>query len=69
MTQRQWKRVVGKFPGELTAGAGYDFPVYAINFAEAVEFCRKLTVQARQSGELPAACERWKLPVGDAIPR
>ncbi len=27
VTQGQWKRVVGKLPGELTAGEGDDFPV------------------------------------------
>ena len=26
VTQGQWKRVVGEFPGELTAGEGDDFP-------------------------------------------
>jgi formylglycine-generating enzyme required for sulfatase activity len=53
VTQGQWKRVVGKFPGELTAGEGDDFPVYTINFAEAEDFCRKLTEQARAAGVLP----------------
>src|SRR5438270_7046302 len=42
LTQGQWKRVMGAFPGKLTAGAGDDFPVYAVNFAEAEAFCRKL---------------------------
>src|SRR3954451_13928424 len=41
VTQGQWKRVVGPFPGKLTAGEGDDFPVYDVNFAEAEEFCRK----------------------------
>src|SRR3990172_6294332 len=49
-TQRQWKRIVGRFPGKLTAGEGDDFPVYDINFAEAEEFCRKLTESARAVG-------------------
>lgn len=43
VTQAQWKQVVGAFLGKLTAGEGDDFPVYAVNFAEAEEFCRKLT--------------------------
>src|SRR5690349_5380682 len=47
VTQGQWKRVVGEFPGKLTAGAGDEFPVYDITFAEAEAFCRKLTEQAR----------------------
>src|SRR5437660_853673 len=61
VTQSQWKMVVGAFPGALTAGAGDDFPVYSINFAEAAEFCRKLTEQARASGDLPKGWE-FRLP-------
>ena len=57
VTQGQWKRVIGEFPGKLTAGIGDDFPVYTINFAEAEGFCRKLTEMARASGELP---EKWE---------
>jgi formylglycine-generating enzyme required for sulfatase activity len=57
VTQGQWKRVAGAFPGQLTAGAGDDFPVYAVNFAEAEGFCRKLTERAHASGELP---KRWE---------
>ena len=55
VTQGQWKRVVGKLPGELTAELpeGDDYPVGNVNFAEAEAFCRKLTALARQSGELP----------------
>jgi formylglycine-generating enzyme len=60
VTQGEWKRVVGKLPGELTAagGRGDDFPVYNVNFAEAEEFCRKLTEQARAAGECP---NDWEL--------
>ncbi|MBI4556523.1 MAG: formylglycine-generating enzyme family protein [Candidatus Hydrogenedentes bacterium] len=57
VTQVQWRRVIGKFPGELTAGQGDDFPVYAVNFAEAEAFCRRLTESAHGSGELP---EKWE---------
>lgn len=60
-TQGQWKSVIGDFPGELNAGAGDDFPVYAINFAEAEEFCRKLTGKTHASGELPKEWE-FRLP-------
>jgi formylglycine-generating enzyme required for sulfatase activity len=38
VTQGQWEKVVGEFPGKLTAGEGDDFPVYDINFAEAEGF-------------------------------
>jgi formylglycine-generating enzyme required for sulfatase activity len=61
VTQGQWKQVIGRFPGELTAGEGDDFPVYTINFAEAEEFCRKLTEQTRASGALPKDWE-FRLP-------
>ena len=61
VTQGQWKRVVGEFPGEFTAGEGGDLPVYTVNFAEAEGFCRKLTEQARASGELPKEWE-FRLP-------
>ena len=53
VTQGQWKRVMGKVPGEPTAELpeGDDFPVDNVNFAEAEGFCRKLTEQARASGD------------------
>ena len=55
VTQSQWKRVVGKLPGELTAegGEGADLPVYNVNYAEAEAFCAKLTELGHQSGDLP----------------
>ena len=61
VTQGGWKRIIGNFPGELTAGAGNEFPVYNVNFAEAEAFCRKATKKARTSGELPADWE-FRLP-------
>ena len=53
VTQGQWRRVVEVFPGGFTSGKGDDFPVYTVNFAEAEEFCRKLTERAHASGDLP----------------
>jgi formylglycine-generating enzyme required for sulfatase activity len=63
VTQSQWKRVVGKLPGELTAagGEGDDFPVYNINYSEAEAFCLKLTELGRKSGDLPKGWE-FQLP-------
>src|SRR5437016_4677819 len=63
VTQGQWKRVFGKLPGELTAGGGEgdDLPVYNVNYAEAEGFCRKLTEQARASGDLTNEWE-FRLP-------
>lgn len=57
VTQRLWRRVVGTLPGLLNADVGDDFPVYSVSFIEAEEFCRRLTEQARASGELPAGWE------------
>jgi formylglycine-generating enzyme required for sulfatase activity len=54
-TQGQWKRVMGKLPGERTAELpeGDDYPVGNVNFAEAEAFCRKLTELGRQFDDLP----------------
>ena len=62
-TQGQWKQVMGKLPGPLTAELpeGDDYPVGNINFAEAEAFCHKLTEQGRQSGSLPKDLE-FRLP-------
>ncbi len=62
-TQGQWKRVVGKLPGDLTLELpeGDSFPVGNVNFAEAEEFCHKLTELGRQSGDLPKDWE-FRLP-------
>jgi formylglycine-generating enzyme required for sulfatase activity len=53
--QGQWKRVVGKLPGELTAELpeGDDYPVGNVNFAEAEVFCQNLTRLGHESGHLP----------------
>src|SRR4030081_3977220 len=45
VTQGQWKRVIGAFPGQQPADEGDDFPVVEVNYAEAEGFCRKLTEQ------------------------
>jgi formylglycine-generating enzyme required for sulfatase activity len=63
VTQGQWKRVVGKLPGELTAELpeGDDYPVGNVNFAEAERFCAQLTDLARKSGALSEGWE-FRLP-------
>jgi formylglycine-generating enzyme required for sulfatase activity len=63
VTQGQWKRVMGKIPGErtVTAGDGDDFPVYWINFTEAEGFCRELTELVHFSADLPAEWE-FRIP-------
>jgi formylglycine-generating enzyme required for sulfatase activity len=59
VTQGQWKRLVGKLPGELTAagGEGDDLPVYNVSYPEAEELCLQLTRQGRLSGELAMGWE------------
>jgi sulfatase modifying factor 1 len=62
-TQGQWKRVVGKLPGPLTAELpeGDDYPVGNVNFAEAEAFCQALTELGRRKGDLPPGWE-FRLP-------
>jgi formylglycine-generating enzyme len=62
-TQGQWKRVMDKLPGELTAELpeGDDYPVGNVNFAEVEAFCAKLTELGRKSGDLPKDWE-FRLP-------
>lgn len=62
-TQRQWKHVMGKLPGPLTAELpeGDELPVGNVNFAEAETFCQRATELARNSGGLPRNWE-FRLP-------
>ena len=62
-TQGEWKRILGKLPGELTAELpeGDDYPVGNVNFAEVEAFCQKLTGLSRLSGDLPQDWE-FRLP-------
>jgi formylglycine-generating enzyme required for sulfatase activity len=62
-TQGLWKRVVGKLPGAPTAELPEDdnLPVGNVNFAEAEEFCRRLTDVAHRGGMLPNDWE-FRLP-------
>jgi formylglycine-generating enzyme required for sulfatase activity len=61
VTQAQWRRMIGSPPEKLNAGEGNNFPIYAVNFAEAEVFCRKLSERAHASGELPKEWE-FRLP-------
>jgi formylglycine-generating enzyme len=62
-TQGDWKRVMGRLPGELTAELpeGDDFPVGNVNYAEIEVYLAKLTKLAHDSGELPTDWE-FRLP-------
>ncbi len=63
VTQGDWKRIVGKLPGEFTAELpeGDDLPVGNVSFAEAEAFCTKATELAKAAGQLPAGRE-FRLP-------
>ena len=63
VTQGDWKRVIGKLPGELTAELpeGVHYPVNSMDFAEAEGFCRRMTELAIATKELPAGWE-FRLP-------
>lgn len=61
VTQGQWQRVMQAPPPATDAGAGDDFPAYTMNFAQAEEFCARLTALAHQSGQLPELWE-FRLP-------
>ena len=69
VTQGEWRRIMGatlfeqrdKAIADSTnkkprkpAGEGDGFPIYFIQYAEASEFCAKLTAQEKQAGRLPA---------------
>ena len=65
VTQGQWKAIMGTtlqdqaekvFSGEGNKGIAImedDFPMYYVNWDEAMEFCRKLTEQEQKAGRLP----------------
>jgi formylglycine-generating enzyme required for sulfatase activity len=61
VTQGQWKRVVGEFPGKQPAGEGDDFPAVEVSYVEAEDFCKRLTEQGYKSGALPKDWE-FRLP-------
>ena len=61
VTQGLWQQVMGPLPGESSAGAGEDFPVYNVNCAEAEEFCRRFTDRLRASDSIPKSWE-FRLP-------
>ncbi len=59
VTQGDWKRIAGPLPAKPTEELpeGDDLPVGNANFAQAEEFCRKLTEKVRESGDLPGGWE------------
>lgn len=58
VTQAQWQTVMGNNPAHFQ---GADRPVELVAWAEAMEYCRKLTGRERRAGRLPAGHE-YTLP-------
>ena len=64
VTQGQWKRITGSFPGRLPSaefGLGDDVPVYWIDFGAAESFCSSLTDRARRSSGIASGWS-FRLP-------
>jgi len=61
VTQAQWTRIAGDFPQPMDHGAGDDYPVYWVNYADTERFCRILTERARANGHFDANWE-FRLP-------
>jgi formylglycine-generating enzyme required for sulfatase activity len=70
VTQAQWETLMGttvaqqrdKAGPELPLwGQGPDYPMYYVNWDDAMEFCRKLTKRERSAGRLPEGYE-YQLP-------
>ncbi len=60
VTQKQWLTVMGDFPDKPPAdqwGLGPDYPLYWVNYAEALRFCQQLTTTWRTAGKIPASWE------------
>ncbi|MCL4202085.1 MAG: SUMF1/EgtB/PvdO family nonheme iron enzyme [Pirellulaceae bacterium] len=58
ITQQQWEAVMGTRPWQGHTGVteGPSYPADHVSWLEAVEFCRRLTEQEREAGQLP---EGW----------
>ena len=68
VTQSQWEKVVGtsiyqqwakNFGGNPTRGIGTDYPMYCINWNEAMEFCRLLSNKTGRNYTLPTEAQ-WE---------
>lgn len=61
VTRGEWERLMGSFHGQPKVGVGDRFPRNGVDYAEAAEFCRKLTLLVREAGKLPEGYE-YRLP-------
>ena len=67
VTQSQWEKVVGtsiyqqksKVGGSSTSGVGPDYPMYYVNWDEAMEFCRLLSNKTGRTYTLPTEAQ-WE---------
>ena len=66
VTQAQWKAVMGTSQSDILAetgfwsyGIGYDYPVYAVCWHDAVQFCEKLSRMTGKKYRLPTEAE-WE---------
>ncbi len=56
VTQAQYAAVMGSNPESDFKSAGPNAPVEQVTWAEAVDFCRRLTERERAAGHLPEGC-------------
>jgi sulfatase modifying factor 1 len=62
VTQSEWANLMGSLPPHaLDKGKGDQHPIYYVNHADAMEFCRKLTDLEKEAGKLPVGWE-YELP-------
>ena len=69
VTQAQWEKVMGTtisqqwtkadITGSPTRGVGDDYPMYCVNWEEAMEFCRLLSIQTGKTYTLPTEAQ-WE---------
>jgi formylglycine-generating enzyme required for sulfatase activity len=72
VTEAQFKKIAG--PNESVSALGANYPVHLVSWNEALEFCRKLTAEERQSSwlqkgwaySLPSEAQ-WAEFVGNAV--
>ena len=62
VTQKQWLAIMDHFPDNLPQekwGEGPAFPVYWVNYPEALQFCNEMTDRWQKSGMIPHDWMVW----------